>query len=113
MSAWHTSQRSRSADAPRNPHRQQRGGNSVAASARDRAFGPVNRQRLSWLTMPSVVPNMPRSFRRAGLAHQPEKRCKSINKGMGMEPIRHDWTVAEVEALFALPFADLMFRAQS
>ena len=28
-------------------------------------------------------------------------------------PIRHDWTIAEVEALFALPFADLMFRAQS
>jgi biotin synthase len=25
---------------------------------------------------------------------------------------RHDWTIAEVEALFALPFADLMFRAQ-
>ena len=27
--------------------------------------------------------------------------------------IRHDWTVAEVEALFALPFSDLMHRAQS
>ncbi len=26
--------------------------------------------------------------------------------------IRHDWTVAEVEALYALPFADLMFEAQ-
>ena len=25
---------------------------------------------------------------------------------------RHDWTRAEVEALFALPFLDLMFRAQ-
>ncbi|HEX6636917.1 MAG TPA: biotin synthase BioB [Steroidobacteraceae bacterium] len=25
---------------------------------------------------------------------------------------RHDWTVAEVEALFALPFMELMFRAQ-
>jgi biotin synthase len=33
---------------------------------------------------------------------------------MGMDgSIRHDWTVAEVEALFALPFADLLFRAQS
>ncbi len=29
-----------------------------------------------------------------------------------LEPIRHDWTLAEVEALFALPFMDLMFRAQ-
>jgi biotin synthase len=29
-----------------------------------------------------------------------------------MSSIRHDWTIPEVEALFALPFADLMFRAQ-
>ena len=29
-----------------------------------------------------------------------------------MSVIRHDWTIAEVEALFALPFGDLMFRAQ-
>ncbi|HXZ59844.1 MAG TPA: biotin synthase BioB [Steroidobacteraceae bacterium] len=28
------------------------------------------------------------------------------------EPIRHDWTLDEVEALYALPFMDLMFRAQ-
>ncbi|MBI2253530.1 MAG: biotin synthase BioB [Proteobacteria bacterium] len=27
--------------------------------------------------------------------------------------LRHDWSVAEVEALFALPFNDLIFRAQS
>jgi len=27
--------------------------------------------------------------------------------------VRHDWTRAEVRALFDLPFADLMFRAQS
>jgi len=27
--------------------------------------------------------------------------------------IRHDWTGEEVEALYALPFADLMFRAQT
>src|SRR5687768_16938786 len=27
--------------------------------------------------------------------------------------IRHDWSVAEVEALFALPFNDLVFRAQA
>src|SRR3954465_14057494 len=29
-----------------------------------------------------------------------------------MSAIRHDWTIAEVEALFALPFMELMFRAQ-
>ena len=28
------------------------------------------------------------------------------------DTIRHDWTLAEVSALFALPFADLMFAAQ-
>ncbi len=27
--------------------------------------------------------------------------------------VRHDWTRAEIAALFALPFADLIFRAQS
>ena len=27
--------------------------------------------------------------------------------------IRHDWTLAEVQALFALPFNDLLFRAQA
>jgi biotin synthase len=32
---------------------------------------------------------------------------------MGMTTtLRHDWTVEEVEALFALPFLELMFRAQ-
>src|ERR1044072_3119943 len=32
---------------------------------------------------------------------------------MSTTALRHDWTVAEVEALFALPFADLMFQAQA
>ena len=26
--------------------------------------------------------------------------------------MRHDWTIDEIEALFALPFNDLLFRAQ-
>src|SRR5215469_11662052 len=29
------------------------------------------------------------------------------------DPIRHDWSLSEVEALFALPFNDLLFRAQA
>ena len=33
--------------------------------------------------------------------------------GLEQDPIRHDWTRDEVQALFALPFADLLFRAQS
>ena len=28
------------------------------------------------------------------------------------DPIRHDWTLPEVQALFALPFMDLLYRAQ-
>ena len=27
-------------------------------------------------------------------------------------PVRHDWSQTEVEALFALPFPELLFRAQ-
>jgi biotin synthase len=30
-----------------------------------------------------------------------------------IELLRHDWDRTEVEALYVLPFADLMFRAQS
>src|SRR5207237_4737473 len=29
------------------------------------------------------------------------------------DPIRHDWTLPEVQGLFALPFTDLILRAQS
>jgi biotin synthase len=35
-----------------------------------------------------------------------------INGKGTMNQVRHDWTIEEVEALFALPFGDLMFRAQ-
>jgi biotin synthase len=35
------------------------------------------------------------------------------NDGHGTETIRHDWTRAQAQALYDLPFADLMFRAQS
>jgi biotin synthase len=31
---------------------------------------------------------------------------------MGMQEPRHDWTLAEAEALYALPFPELLFRAQ-
>ena len=36
---------------------------------------------------------------------------QGIGKGIGA--IRHDWRRSEAEALYNLPFADLMFRAQS
>ena len=31
----------------------------------------------------------------------------------GLNPLRHDWTRDEVQALFALPFNDLLLRAQT
>jgi biotin synthase len=40
---------------------------------------------------------------------------RSVEKGKGQNAanIRHDWRREETEALYNLPFADLMFRAQS
>ena len=36
-----------------------------------------------------------------------------IHRSEPVEPgVRHDWSTAEIEALFALPFQDLIFRAQ-
>lgn len=35
------------------------------------------------------------------------------NDGARLGSVRHDWTREEAEALYDLPFADLMFRAQS
>src|SRR6202521_1650475 len=35
------------------------------------------------------------------------------NNSQDSEPVRHDWERSEGEALYALPFADLMFQAQS
>jgi biotin synthase len=37
----------------------------------------------------------------------------SITGEASIEPIRHDWARDEVEALFALPFNDLLFQAQT
>jgi biotin synthase len=36
-----------------------------------------------------------------------------LNHGCGSEPVRHDWTRAEAEALYNAPFSDLVFRAQA
>ena len=35
------------------------------------------------------------------------------NMSQTSSPVRHDWTVAEIEALFEMPFNDLLFRAQT
>src|SRR4030081_3912337 len=38
---------------------------------------------------------------------------EATGEGRQAKPVRSDWDRAEAEALYALPFADLMFRAQS
>ena len=38
---------------------------------------------------------------------------QAIKMVAGEEGLRHDWSVEEIEALFALPFNDLMFQAQT
>jgi biotin synthase len=35
----------------------------------------------------------------------------AVSQLLGLAPLRHDWTRAEVRALFDLPFPELMFRA--
>ncbi len=42
----------------------------------------------------------------------PEPRCDNAGAAR-LAPVRHDWTRAQVRALFDLPFPDLMYRAQT
>ena len=37
----------------------------------------------------------------------------SANPALNTHPIRHDWTLDEVKALYVLPFNDLIFKAQT
>jgi len=43
----------------------------------------------------------------------PDADTRPLADPDSLPEIRHDWTAAEARALFALPFADLMFRAQT
>src|SRR4051812_37364652 len=61
--------------------------------------------------MESALSNMPGVLTRSRTPGQSKNECNQRVKGKGMTALRHDWTISEVEALFALPFADLMFRA--
>ena len=45
------------------------------------------------------------------LGHRPAGMSETSFPGEG-EPIRHDWTLDEVRALYGLPFSDLIVRAQ-
>jgi len=47
----------------------------------------------------------------AGRAAAPADGPATLPARLG--DVRHDWTLAEVRALFALPFADLLYHAQS
>jgi biotin synthase len=37
----------------------------------------------------------------------------NIFSSLNQVSIRHDWTILEVNALFVMPFSDLMFQAQT
>ena len=39
--------------------------------------------------------------------------CTDTRSGDSQTDLRHDWTRAEIRALFELPFPELIFRAQS
>ena len=45
-------------------------------------------------------------------AAQSHSQHYSVNAGQASDSIRHDWSLAEVNTLFSLPFNDLLFQAQ-
>ena len=45
-------------------------------------------------------------------AAQSHAQDYSVNASQASDSIRHDWSLAEVNALFSLPFNDLLFKAQ-
>ena len=52
------------------------------------------------------------SIRLADVSAAPDGSPNSAASLTRLGEVRHDWTTAEVEALFALPFSDLLFHAQ-
>ena len=44
------------------------------------------------------------------VAAQPQPATQGVPMSQILPTIRHDWSQAEVEALFALPFTDLIYR---
>ena len=46
------------------------------------------------------------------VAAQPQPATQGVPMSQIPPPIRHDWSQAEVQALFALPFIDLLLAAQ-
>src|SRR5882672_10204991 len=119
-SVAHTSQRSRSGGCPAAPHRQQTGGNSAEATVRAsrRMPGPIVDMKPPFsltsavpagnIRGPSSVARITRRLNVYPLRKQRDMRMDHTLAGT----VRHDWTVAEVESLFAMPFMDLLFHAQ-
>jgi biotin synthase len=46
------------------------------------------------------------------MSSTPQEACTDSLTLDNQSDVRHDWTLEEIEALFALPFNDLLFRAQ-
>ncbi len=62
------------------------------------------RRRVLWPSIPRWRAQDPTNINR--------KPCMNALTAGG-HALRHDWTLAEVQALFALPFNDLLFQAQT
>jgi biotin synthase len=70
-----------------------------------------------WLTWIGAPPNMRPPAILARERARSTAHFRGKHRDMHMSPtltgaVRHDWTLAEVESLFALPFLELVFHAQ-
>src|SRR5690606_24857293 len=89
--------------SPGSWHSRQRGASRRAARRRSH---PSTWKGGSWLTAPDMVPRLPSPGPRVC-------RETSMTTVSQVQPAatRHDWSQEEVEALFDLPFTELLFRA--
>jgi biotin synthase len=72
------------------------------------AFSLTSRVLAGNIPGPSSVARKTRPLNVYSLGKQRDMRMDHTRLGT----LRHDWTVAEVESLFAMPFMDLLFHAQ-
>ena len=66
------------------------------------------------MNLPNVAPNVERSTE--SLSTEPVVASAALrhsDAATTLARLRHDWSLPEVEALFALPFQDLIFQAQN
>jgi len=90
---------------------------SSCATLPNSDFAIVDFRPAIGLTGIDVPPNMPAQVSMARHGARRTAHFRGKHRDIRMLPTvsgaaRHDWTLAEVESLFALPFVELMFHAQ-